>query len=133
MHDYRKLKVWLKAIDLVTEIYKVTADFPKEEKFGLVSQMRRSAVSIASNIAEGAGRNSDKEFCNFLSYSRASNYELETQVIVSGNLSIITSDTCSYLVNRINEVQRMNYSLQLTLNPELAAEVKNNSQRGSQS
>ncbi len=89
MHDYKQLKVWNKSIDLVVDVYKATGDFPKEEKYGLISQMRRSAVSIPSNIAEGAGRNSDKEFCHFLAVAHGSSYELETQVIVSERLELI--------------------------------------------
>jgi four helix bundle protein len=126
VHDYKKLKVWLKAINLVTEVYQVTADFPKEEKYGLTSQMRRSAVSIASNIAEGAGRNSDKEFCHFLSNAQGSNYELETQTIVSYKLKLLSKDRCAHLGKQINEVQRMTYSLQLKLNPDLAYSVTAN-------
>jgi four helix bundle protein len=65
MHNLQELKIWTKAIDLATAIYKATGNFPQEEKYGLTSQIRRSAVSIPSNIAEGAGRNSSKEFCTF--------------------------------------------------------------------
>ena len=124
MHDYRQLKVWQKAIDLVVDIYEVTAEFPKEEKYGLVSQMRRSAVSIPSNIAEGAGRNSDKEFCHFLSNAQGSNYELETQMIVSERLNLINKDLCNQVCNKITEVQKMNYSLQQKLNPEQFGKLK---------
>jgi four helix bundle protein len=118
MHNYKQLKVWEKAIDLVVDVYKATTDFPKEEKYGLISQMRRSAVSVPSNIAEGAGRNSDKEFCNFLSYAHASSFELETQVIVSNKLELLSKDACDDLCGKINEVQRMNFSLQQKLNPD---------------
>ena len=119
MHNYKQLKVWEKAIDLVVDIYKATADFPKEEKYGLISQMRRSAVSVPSNIAEGAGRNSDKEFCHFLSNAHGSSFELETQVIVSNKLDLLNNSICDELCEKINEVQRMNYTLQQKLNPEM--------------
>jgi four helix bundle protein len=115
MHDYKQLKVWNKSIDLVVDVYKATGDFPKEEKYGLISQMRRSAVSIPSNIAEGAGRNSDKEFCHFLAVAHGSSYELETQVIVSERLELINKAICSELCEKINEVQKMSYSLQAKL------------------
>ncbi|HWB62461.1 MAG TPA: four helix bundle protein [Chitinophagales bacterium] len=119
MHNYKQLKIWDKSIDLVVDIYKATAEFPKEEKYGITSQMHRSAVSISSNMAEGAGRNSDKEFCHFLSNAHGSSYELETQVIVSERLQMITKDISESLCEKISEIQKMNYSLQLTVNPEL--------------
>lgn len=124
MHDYRQLKVWQKAIDLVVDIYNLTAEFPKEEKYGLISQMRRSAVSVPSNIAEGAGRNSDKEFCHFLSNAQGSNCELETQMHVSERLNLINKELCQQVCAKITEVQKMNYSLQQKLNPELFEKFK---------
>lgn len=86
MHNLKELKVWNKAIELATEVYQITADFPKEEKYGLTAQIGRSAVSVPSNIAEGAGRNSNKEFNHFLGISNGSSYELQTQLIISRNL-----------------------------------------------
>jgi four helix bundle protein len=82
MHQYKELKLWRKSIDLVTWIYALTRDFPQNEKFGLVSQINRSAVSIPSNIAGGAGRNLNKEFVHFLTIAHASSFELETQLII---------------------------------------------------
>jgi four helix bundle protein len=119
MHNYKQLKVWNKSIDLVVDIYEATSEFPKEEKYGLISQMRRSAVSIPSNIAEGAGRNSDKEFCHFLAISHGSSNELETQVIVSKRLGLIDNLLCDGLCEKINEVQKMSYNLQTKLNPDI--------------
>lgn len=118
MHNYKQLKVWEKAIELVITVYEVTSTFPKVEKFGLVSQMRRSAISIPSNIAEGAGRNSEKGFCHFLSNSHGSSFELETQVILASKLELFTNEKCNELCLKINEVQRMSYSLQEKLNPD---------------
>ena len=115
MHKYKDLKIWTKAIDLVVDIYKATNEFPKEEKYGLISQMRRSAVSIPSNIAEGAGRNSDKEFVQFLAISHGSSYELETQLIVSERLNLLTNETTNDLCEKISEIQKMSYNLQLKL------------------
>ncbi len=82
MHNLKELKIWNKAIDLTVDVYKATASFPSEERYGLTSQARRSAVSIPSNIAEGAGRNSNKEFSNFLGIANGSSYELQTQLVI---------------------------------------------------
>jgi four helix bundle protein len=75
MHNYNNLQIWQQAMELVVDIYKLTNSFPAEEKYGLVSQMNRAAISIPSNIAEGAGRNSDKDFSHFISMSIGSMYE----------------------------------------------------------
>ena len=79
MHNLKELKIWNKAIDLTVEIYKVTEKFPKEERYGLNSQIRRAAVSVPSNISEGAGRNSKGEFKQFLGIANGSSYEVQTQ------------------------------------------------------
>lgn len=115
MHNLKELKIWHKAVELATDVYRLTADFPKEEKYGLISQIRRSAVSISSNIAEGAGRNSEKEFSHFLGISNGSSYELQTQLIISRNLGIVNSELESIL-DQIDQIQKMNYSLQQKLN-----------------
>ena len=88
-HD---LKVWQEAMDLVTDIYRVTGSFPREEIYGLISQMRRSAVSVPSNSAEGAARTSNKEFLQFLSIARGSLSELETQIMISRNLGYLSDE-----------------------------------------
>lgn len=85
-HD---LKVWQEAMNLVTEIYRLTDSFPKSESYGLTSQIRRAAVSIPSNIAEGAARTGSKEFLHFLSISRGSLSELETQILIAKNIGYI--------------------------------------------
>ncbi len=92
MKSHHDLNVWQKSIDLVIHIYRHTKGFPSNEKFGLTSQMRRAAVSIPSNIAEGAARGSGKEFIRFLYYALASLSELETQLIVSKNLELGSTD-----------------------------------------
>lgn len=89
---HTELKVWKRSIDLVEEIYHITDNFPKEEKYGLISQMRRSAVSIPSNIAEGAGRKSSREFLRFLEISSGSLCELETQLIIAKRLGLIQNN-----------------------------------------
>jgi len=80
MRKYRNLVIWQRSVELATSVYKITSMFPSEEKYGLISQMRRCAVSIPSNIAEGAGRSSDKDYSRFLEMAYGSAYELETQI-----------------------------------------------------
>lgn len=81
-HNFRELKIWQEAIVLVKDVYSLTKDLPAEERFGLISQMNRCAISIPSNIAEGSGRTSEKEFMHFLRIAISSSYELETQLIL---------------------------------------------------
>ena len=90
MHNCKKLEVWKESVNLVTEIYLLTNEFPDKEKFGLISQINRCAVSSPSNIAEGAGRSSKKEFSLFLGYTLASSFELDTQLIISNNLKFVS-------------------------------------------
>ena len=111
MHNLKELKVWNKAIELATEVYQITADFPKEEKYGLTAQIRRSAVSVPSNIAEGAGRNTNKEFNHFLGISNGSSYELQTQLIISRNLDLIDARV-DQVLDQIDQIQKMTFSLQ---------------------
>jgi four helix bundle protein len=115
MHKYKELKVWQKSIELVTDIYGVSANFPDKERFGLISQLNRASVSIPSNIAEGAGRNSTKEFLHFLSIAHASSYETETQLIISRNLNYLTTSQLDVLTEKINEWQKMSYAFQSKL------------------
>jgi four helix bundle protein len=115
MHNLAELKIWNKAIDLAVSVYKATASFPADERFGLTNQARRAAVSISSNIAEGAGRNSSKEFCNFLGIANGSSYELQTQLVISNKLNLIDEDLTSSLLKEIDELQKMNYSFQQRL------------------
>ena len=101
----------MEAMNLVTEVYKTTRNFPVEEKYGLVSQINRCAVSIPSNIAEGSGRNSNKEFINFLGIANASSFELETQFIIAKNLGYITSERLESLTTTIVIIQKMIFKL----------------------
>ncbi len=114
MRPHKKLEVWKKAIEFVTRIYKVTESFPNSEKFGLISQIRRSAVSIPSNISEGAARNSKKEFVQFLSFAQGSTSELETQLIISDNLGFLRKEDHS-LLDELDEISRMIIGLIRTL------------------
>jgi four helix bundle protein len=111
MHDFKKMKVWQKSRVLAKTIYLSTSNFPKEELFGLTSQIRRSAVSIVSNIAEGAGRNSDGEFANFLGIANGSSYELDTQIIIALDLGYLTESETDLILKELYEVQKMLYTL----------------------
>lgn len=102
-------------MELTTIVYRVTSNFPKEEKYGLISQIRRCAVSIPSNIAEGAGRNSNKEFSYFLAIANGSSYELQTQLIISKHLNHITNEELQPILDKLDEIQKMNYSFQKKL------------------
>lgn len=107
MRKYKDLKIWKRSVDLSTEIYRLTSTFPSEEKYGLVSQMRRSSISVPSNIAEGAGRSSDKEFKRFLDISYGSLYELQTQIIISHNLGFVEEKFFEKIEGEIIEIQKM--------------------------
>ena len=107
MHNFRKLDIWLKSMDLVVEIYQLTNTFPNSEKFGLSSQMNRSAVSIPSNIAEGSAKSSNKDFARFLEMSIGSSYELETELTIASKLNYIEHDVFVLLQNKIVEIQKM--------------------------
>ncbi len=111
MHNYQNLKVWQKAMDIAEQTYIISSKFPLEEKYGLRSQIRRSAVSIPSNIAEGAGRNSNGEFRNFLGIASGSSNELFTQLILSYRLKLIPEQEIQQLLKDLTEVQKMNYIL----------------------
>ena len=105
--SYRDLVVWNKAMELVMLVYRLTQDFPREEMFGLMSQLRRSAVSIPSNIAEGQGRSSKGDFRNFLGNARGSLSELETQVLIAEKLSFLQKSDAADLLDLTAEVGRI--------------------------
>jgi len=115
MKDFKNLKVWQKGINLVVNIYKVSENFPKEEIYGLTSQVRRSAVSIPSNIAEGSGRNSDKDFNRFLDISLGSSFELETQIIIAHELNFLSDNEFDNLTEKVQEEQKMITGLQRSI------------------
>ena len=102
-------------MELVVDIYKLTNSFPAEEKYGLVSQMNRAAISIPSNIAEGAGRNSDKDFSHFISMSICSMYELHTQLILSERLGFVNSVLSREIQDTLDNLQRMAVSFKTKL------------------
>lgn len=115
MHDFKSLRVWKEAMDLVEEVYKVTQGFPSEEKFGLTSQIRRCAVSIPSNIAEGAYRNSNKEFRHFLGIANGSGGELYTQLLLASRLGYVKEEQTLSLITKSENINKMNAKLIFTL------------------
>ena len=115
MNKFKELKVWQKAIQLVTMIYSRTSNFPKEEMYGIVSQIRRCAVSIPLNIAEGAGRGGKKEFSHFLDIARGSSFELETQLIISKELGFLNQFNFDNLCSELDEIQKMITGLQKSM------------------
>ena len=115
MHNFKELKVWQKSRILTTEVYNLTRKLPKDERFGLISQMDRAVVSIASNIAEGSGRGSDRDFRRFLNYSLGSAYELETQIILSYDLNFVSEKDYSKISEKIAEVQKMIFGFRKSL------------------
>lgn len=115
MHNFKELKVWQKSRMLTTEVYNLTRKLPKDEKFGLISQMDRAVVSISSNIAEGSGRGSNRDFRRFLNYSLGSAYELETQMILSYDLGFMSENDFSEISEKITEVQKMIFGFRKSL------------------
>ena len=105
MGDYKDLNVWKISIDLVKDIYQLTSKFPSKEKFGLISQIQRAAVSIPSNIAEGANRNSNKEFIQFLFIALGSASEVETQLIIANKLGY--THNINDELNEITKIRKM--------------------------
>jgi four helix bundle protein len=113
---YQELIGWKKGIELVTEIYRLTQQFPTKEIYGLTSQIRRAAVSIPSNIAEGQGRISRGEFKQFLGHARGSTFELESQILIAKNLAYLNAQDAGFLLDRIAELGRILNGLLKSLN-----------------
>jgi four helix bundle protein len=107
MRPHEKLDLWKKAIEFVISVYKATESFPKDEKFGLTSQLRRAAVSIVANIAEGAGRKSSKEFRQFLSHSQGSASEVDTELVIAHRLSYLSRMDYDNLSEDLDHIGRM--------------------------
>lgn len=103
-HNFKDLKIWQEAMKVVKSTYLLSAQLPSDERFGLISQINRCAVSIPSNIAEGSGRTTDKDFLNFINFSLSSSFELETQLILANDLFNLDVEE---LIIKINELQRM--------------------------
>jgi len=107
MHNFRKLSIWIKSMSLVTKVYELTNTFPSHERFGLMSQMQRAAVSVPTNIAEGSAKTSNKDFARFLEISVGSLLELETELAIALNLKYIDSMIFENIQNEIIELQKM--------------------------
>jgi four helix bundle protein len=117
--SYRDLRVWQNAMDLVVSIYQETQGFPKEERYGLTSQMRRASVSIPSNIAEGKGRSTDRDRALFFCHARGSLLELETQILIAQRLRYLTPRGAEGLISNSSELGRMlNSLIQSIRNPD---------------
>ena len=118
MRNFRDLEVWKEAIEIVKKVYTVTSSFPITEKFGLVSQMNRSAVSIPSNIAEGCSRKTSIDFARFIEIALGSSFELETQIIIANNLNYISNEKTEIIIAELNILQkRINALREAILNP----------------
>ena len=115
LNSYKELKVWQKSIELVLEIYNLTKLFSKEETYGLTSQMRRSAVSIPSNIAEGYSRKHRQEYSQFIRVAFSSAAELETQMIIAGKLELVSEKDFNKVETLLDEVLRMLHGLNKSL------------------
>lgn len=115
MHKIENLKIWQKSIELNKRVYQIVTKLPNDEKFGLISQIKRSSISIASNIAEGAGRNSNNEFYHFLGIANGSSYELQTQLILCQELNLIHKNKLHDILELCIEIQKMIYGFQISL------------------
>lgn len=115
LKSYHELIVWQKSIDIVEKIYSVTQGFPKDELYALTNQIRRSAVSIPSNIAEGQARKATKEFLNFISIAQGSRAELETQLIIANRLRYIDDNKTEQLLSGLAEIAKMLHALSAKL------------------
>ena len=115
MQDFRKLRVWEKAHELALAVYRGTRGFPREELYGLTSQLRRSAVSIPANIAEGSGRSGDKEFARFAQIAMGSASEVKYPTILAHDLGLMNKEAHEQLTSQVDEVQKMLSSLIRTL------------------
>ena len=121
LRSYQELIGWKKGIELVTDVYRLTQKFPKQEIYRLTSQIRRAAVSIPSNIAEGQGRMSRGEFKQFLGHARGSVVELESQVLIACNLDYLTREEGKFLLGRVTELGRILNGLLNSLDPALTS------------
>ena len=128
MKDFKELKVWRKAYEFSLSVYLITKSFPREEVYGLTSQLRRAAVSIGANIAEGCGRRSDGEFVRFLQIARGSSAEVEHHLLLARDLKFMPQSSYADLERKLSEVQRMLTSLVSAIQEKLGkAPVKSKS------
>lgn len=111
MRNFRDYEIWKNAVDLAKSIYVLTQSFPVSEKFGLTNQIRRAVVSIGSNIAEGASRKSEKDFCRFLEISVGSAFEVETQLIIAREVGFVTNEAIAPIIESLHLFQRQTHNL----------------------
>lgn len=111
IESHKNLIVWQKSMELVNSIYALTKDFPKEEMYGLTSQMRRAAISIPSNIAEGRSKRTTRDFIKFVNIAYGSAAELETQILISKNLDYISCEMSEHILGLLTEVSKMLHGL----------------------
>jgi four helix bundle protein len=107
MHNFKELKIWQESMSLAKEVFSLTRNFPTTEKYGLISQLNRAVVSVPSNTAEGAGRDSQKEFNQFLNISLGSCFEIETQLILANDFNYISKEELQTLIEKVTKIQRM--------------------------
>jgi four helix bundle protein len=117
MHKFKQLEIWKQSRSFCTQIYSFTNSFPNEERFGLTNQLRRAAVSIPSNIAEGSSRKSNKDFARFLEIAIGSAYEIETQLLISSDLNFIAEEKLNTLNEKLQSMTKMMYHFKKSLNP----------------
>ena len=115
VRDFQDLVVWQKSVDLIVDLCSATRSFPSEERFGITAQLRRAAISIATNIAEGNGRGTTKDYIRFLSISRGSIYEVRSLLIVCQRLDFLALDSGTHFAGRTNEIGRMLSGLRASL------------------
>ncbi|AZI67237.1 four helix bundle protein [Kaistella daneshvariae] len=116
MRDFRKYEVWQLSHSLVLDIYSISKNFPKEEQFNITSQLRRACASIPTNISEGCGRNSDKEFNQFLNIALGSASETEYLIILSQDLNLLNLETATELLQKVNHIKSKIFKLKEKLN-----------------
>ena len=107
MHNYRELKIWQRSMDFVVKVYEVTASFPKEERYGLISQLRSCSISIPSNISEGAGRGTNKQFKRFLEFSMGSSNEAQTQIELACRVKYLERELTDSLIDEALQIYKM--------------------------
>lgn len=128
MQECERLIVWQKAVDLAVDVYRVTQTFPKSELYGLTSQLRRASVSVASNVAEGSGRGSDREMLRFLAIAKGSASELHTQLVIASRMGILSPGSHSALSPRLQEIRKMLNGFSTRLRAMASASATNNRQ-----
>jgi four helix bundle protein len=116
MRNFKQLKIWQNGFDIAVKSYKLTSNFPKEEKFGITSQITRAAVSIPSNVAEGSSRSSEKDYSRFIEIALGSSFEMETQLLISAAVNFGNDDLRNEILSDLDEEQKMLISFSSKLN-----------------